>query len=205
MKPFITTHSGRRVDPTAMTLDDIVITDIAHALALCNRFAGHSRWPISVAQHSVGVSLLPGVPPLQGLLHDAAEAYVGDMTKWLKSVPEMEFYRRVEDDLQRQIYARFGCPVALDPGVEHGDKTMVRYEYHNAFDTAGLGVPGYPPVSLEEEEVLGRVFAETGWRAKMDWSEAEDLFLARFNQLVDTLDATQNGGGVIYTPKNTLL
>src|SRR5580765_2644929 len=86
MKPLILTFSGKHVNPLNLRPEDIDIVDIAHALACCNRFAGHCRRPINVAQHSVYVSRLCDDTGFerQALLHDASEAYLGDITKWLK-------------------------------------------------------------------------------------------------------------------------
>jgi len=124
----ITTFTGREVDPLDIRFDDIDIRDIAHALALCNRFAGHTRWPISVAQHSVGVSFLSGSNrehQLQGLLHDAAEAYLGDVTKWLKDSPEMAAYRAAEDAALSTIMYKFGLPSELHSIVNAADRMAI--------------------------------------------------------------------------------
>lgn len=50
---FICTYTGRKFYPLDPRPEDVCIEDIAHALALVNRFGGHTRVPYSVAQHSV--------------------------------------------------------------------------------------------------------------------------------------------------------
>lgn len=113
----IQTFSGQYVnltDPDPATID---ITDIAHALSQINRFGGHTRVPYTVAQHSVLASKI--VPPeyaLQALLHDAAEAYVGDMMRPLKYMADMASYRDRESQLQAIIYHRFGLGMFQNDG-----------------------------------------------------------------------------------------
>lgn len=86
--PWIQTVSGKRfylLDPRP---EMICLEDIAHALGQLCRFTGHTRSFLSVAEHSVTVShlLKPFGPAaeLAGLLHDAAEAYIGDVNNPLK-------------------------------------------------------------------------------------------------------------------------
>lgn len=86
--PWIQTVSGKRfylLDPRP---EMICLEDIAHALGQLCRFTGHTRQFLSVAEHSVTVShlLKPFGPAaeLAGLLHDAAEAYIGDVNNPLK-------------------------------------------------------------------------------------------------------------------------
>lgn len=82
------------------------IEDIAHALANLCRFNGHTQEFYSVAQHSVLVSL--NVHPalaLAALLHDASEAYLGDMVRPLKR--SMPAYREVEDHVTLVIEMAF--------------------------------------------------------------------------------------------------
>lgn len=84
--PFIVTQSGLRVSLLNPHPQVIAIRDIAHHLALTNRFCGATLFPYSVAQHSVIVAELlekTGAAPrlaLLGLLHDAHEAYLHDLT-----------------------------------------------------------------------------------------------------------------------------
>lgn len=69
----------------------VPINEIAHALSLINRFTGHTSRPYSVAEHSLLCAQvardmgLPARAQLAALLHDAHEAYTGDLSspaKW---------------------------------------------------------------------------------------------------------------------------
>ena len=86
------TFSGRDYLPPQMMPADVHIEDVAHALSLICRFGGHTEVHYSVAQHSLLVARIledQGAPveaQLAGLLHDAHEAYIGDIPTPIKSV-----------------------------------------------------------------------------------------------------------------------
>ena len=86
------TFSGRDYLPPQMVPADVHIEDVAHALSLICRFGGHTEVHYSVAQHSLLVARIledQGAPvdaQLAGLLHDAHEAYIGDLPTPIKSV-----------------------------------------------------------------------------------------------------------------------
>lgn len=85
--PFILTHTGRQVFFDHVYPEDICIEDIAHALSHLCRYTGHITMFFSVAQHSLLVEeKIPGnaETKLAALLHDAAEAYIGDVSSPLK-------------------------------------------------------------------------------------------------------------------------
>lgn len=68
-----------------LKVEDIRLDDIAWALSNICRFGGHCHRPYSVAEHTLTVaSLLPPHKKLFGLLHDAPEAYLGDVASPLK-------------------------------------------------------------------------------------------------------------------------
>ncbi len=78
-------QSGKRIDFNCIRADDIDIYDIAHNLANICRFNGACPQHYSVAEHSVIVSkLLSDEFKLWGLLHDAHEAYIGDVITPIK-------------------------------------------------------------------------------------------------------------------------
>jgi uncharacterized protein len=178
LSPQIHTYSGKKVNPFDLQPADIDIVDIAHALALENRFGGHTRMPISVAQHSVYVSKLAAPScALQGLLHDASEAYLRDIPKWVKAAPEFAVYRSLEDRVQRAIYGHFGLPLETAPCVEHADRIMVRFEGTRGYGREWIvGHPAYPPLTDAE------ISAVEPWEP-WDWVVAEASFMARFSEL----------------------
>lgn len=94
--------------PLAAKPDQIRIRDIARGLSTKFRYNGHTIVPYTVAEHSVIVSLY--VAPefaRQALLHDATEAYLGDMIRPIKYRPVMKGYREAEARLERVIFERF--------------------------------------------------------------------------------------------------
>ncbi|OGT94569.1 MAG: hypothetical protein A2286_06010 [Gammaproteobacteria bacterium RIFOXYA12_FULL_61_12] len=87
MRHSIRLASGGHFDFSRPERSTFSIVDIAHALSQVCRYAGHTPVHYSVAQHSVLVS--HAVPPehaLAGLLHDASEAFLGDVVKPLKAL-----------------------------------------------------------------------------------------------------------------------
>lgn len=108
------THSGARPFPFSVKADEIQIEDIAHALANICRFGGHTKIFYSVGQHSLAASALAqsrgysNEAALACLLHDAAEAYLGDVIRPIKRHPSMEIYCAAEQAVQRAVWERFG-------------------------------------------------------------------------------------------------
>lgn len=108
------TVSGRAVDLERPTPDDILIGDIACGLSRICRYYGQLRQFYSVAQHSLIVaSLVEPQYRLAALLHDASEAYLGDISRNLKHSPVMVGYRALEERWTDVIEAKFA--LALTP------------------------------------------------------------------------------------------
>ncbi|WP_460104750.1 phosphohydrolase [Pseudomonas sp. S2_D10] len=117
---WILTHTGKRFDLFEPDVDMIDPRDIAHSLAHLCRFNGHTREFYSVAQHSCLVAdLVPAEHKLAALLHDATEAYLGDMTRPLKEW--MPYYRGFEDVIWGRVCERFGLEIDLPASVRQAD------------------------------------------------------------------------------------
>ena len=86
---WIQTAGGGRFDYLAPSVDDVYLDDVVNALSNICRYTGHCRF-YSVLQHSVNVAALLSMAGmsretvLAGLLHDAHEAYTGDVNSPLK-------------------------------------------------------------------------------------------------------------------------
>jgi hypothetical protein len=177
----ITTFTEQWVDLLNFRPEDVNIRDIAHHLACVNRWAGALPRPVNVAQHSIHVARLCAdcskEIQLQALLHDASEAYLGDVTKWLKHSPVFEEYRKLEEHIQNTIFGVFGVPLVMDPRVEAADKLMVRFEGFNSFGASwDFKRPNYPPITAEECKQVGYWYP---W----NWRLSELIFKETFERL----------------------
>ena len=118
---WIQTYTGKKFFPLKPNPADICIEDIAHSLSMQCRFAGHSKQFYSVAQHCNAMVNCWFPHPEQrelakyALMHDASEAYLTDIPRPLKHLPEFQFYREAEKRLTEMIYIKFGLnPVEPD-------------------------------------------------------------------------------------------
>lgn len=103
------------------------IQPIAHSLSNLCRFTGHTKKFYSVAQHSYNVAMLvPDEYKLSALMHDAAEAYIGDVSAPLKSI--LPDYRRVEEQIRSAIYGWLDLPIELPECVIEADMIMLATE-----------------------------------------------------------------------------
>lgn len=187
---WMQTFTGRSFYPMDPRTDEVDPVDIAHALGMICRYGGHVKRFYSVAEHCVLLSY--AVAPenaLWALLHDATEAYVGDMVRPLKQA--MPAYRAAEDRLMTVICERFGMNDVCPPEVKVADTRILHDE------RAALMAPSHQPwTSLNGFQPLG-VQVE-GWSPL----DAESEFLARLRQLVRQRDmvnapyAEPSGGGV---------
>jgi len=146
----IALHSGCYFDFLDPQPTMIHIQDIAHGLAKTCRFGGQSRAFYSVAQHSVLVSeIVPDGLHFPALMHDMAEAYVGDVVGPLKQL--LPDYKIVEDRVERACCERFGLTLELvkQPEVKRADLRLLRTEQRdltNATQDEWNGLSAYLPL-----------------------------------------------------------
>lgn len=84
-KTWISVFSGKRICLETITKDDICLVDIWHALSNICRYGGQCLYFYSVAEHSIMLSKsCPKELKKAALIHDMAEAYIGDITSFVK-------------------------------------------------------------------------------------------------------------------------
>ena len=163
----IETRSGRLMDFITPDPKVFSIRDIGHALAQTNRFNGHARFPYSVAQHSVYASMMAPVKlKLQALMHDAHEAYVGDMPTPLKEL--LPGYKAAELVMEEALRKHFDLPLMFDPIVKIIDTRLLVTE------AKALGFRWWPNIQADPYP-----FKIEPW----SWEQARDRFIDRYWEL----------------------
>jgi hypothetical protein len=142
----IETYSGKAVTFTNITEEDIELVDIVQALSNICRFNGHIPSFYSVAEHSVRAANfaleenLGKEIALTMLLHDAAEAYVGDMVRPLKRHPDYgTAHRQLEDKILATICQKLGGIWPHPCQVHQIDKQIYLWECDNIRTGKQLG------------------------------------------------------------------
>jgi uncharacterized protein len=124
--PSIMLQSGAWFDFAAPHSSPFTVDDIAHGLANICRYSGQCNRFYSVAEHSLLVSETAVGFELEALMHDAAEAFVGDITRPLKQM--LPDYKRIETEVERAIFSRFGIQTPLPPEVKQADLRVLAAE-----------------------------------------------------------------------------
>lgn len=180
---YILTRSGKQFSFSSPSPDAVVLDDVAYALAAINRFTGHTVYPYSVAQHSVAVSQYLEATgaelrvQLAGLLHDAHEAYFGDIAAPLKAFLGVGAQ---EDRIQEVVGKAFAMPL-----------TMLKHPQVKQADLVALAVERdvLMPQDVETWSILSSVTAEMKARMPKPYpaasvAAAAQTFIARYEQLM---------------------
>ena len=110
----------------------ITIEGIAHSLSQQCRFTGHTPHFYSVAQHCINCShVAPKEFKLEALMHDVAEAFIGDVSTPLKKM--LPDYREIEERVERAVFAKLGCQYPMNPVIKTIDRRMLVTEQHRIF------------------------------------------------------------------------
>lgn len=117
---WIQTRNGTAFSLIKPLKEDVDFNEIAYALSHLCRFCGHTKKFYSVAQHScIVASLLPKPLKLCGLLHDAHEAYIGDIATPVKAalgIPKAAM-QALESPILQAIHEAAGQSWPLHEGV----------------------------------------------------------------------------------------
>lgn len=164
----IKTRSGRYLDLADPKPDQFTMLDIASGLSKICRFGGQLEQWYSVAEHSLLCSHMRTSIEIKKalLLHDASEAFIGDVVKPLKIM--LPAYQEIEQRLMAVIFEKYGVddPDETVMAVDFVDKTMLFSEKRYFFRGRAETWPG--------EEMYPRI--ELNYRG-LSTAEAEDQFM----------------------------
>jgi hypothetical protein len=177
-KTHITTYKKHRFSPLDPSPENIDIEDIAHSLSLMCRANGHFTRFFSIARHctnccregiarggSAGIPVTPEFLRLNRdlllmlLLHDAAEAYISDLTRPVKL--GLHDYVKIEQNLQSVIFKKFKITptVSAVKTVGEIDDMMLKLEFaHFAGEIIQIQTvnpitpPNFEPAAFEQDE-----------------------------------------------------
>jgi len=143
MNPTIETITGKVVDLVTPHVDQICLEDIFYGLSRIARFNGHTigEFPYSVAQHSIWCAKLAmkyfgatHTTALKVLLHDAHEAYTGDIVTPLKMTNSVNV-KPLQNRLQKLILNHLDI---MPPTSEEKDLIKVVDNYALAIEAFTL-------------------------------------------------------------------
>jgi len=173
---WMQTYTGRKFTPLNPSPADIDIVDIAHALSMTCRFGGHCKQFYSVAQHSVLMAEKAAPEDkLRALLHDAAEAYIGDLIRPVKV--HNDPFCQIEDIVELAIADALGMPFPitnaavkeLDNRILTDERDQVMTHTPCSFDD---GWPNLPPLGVTIEEWSPFVAREKFLNAFQEYNHA---------------------------------
>jgi uncharacterized protein len=170
------TVSGQTINLRNPSTESIDITDIASALSKLCRFGGNTTEFYSVAQHSVLVALIaPENCKLEALMHDATEAYLGDVISPLKQL--LREYKILEASFQKVIDNKFNLvsSSSIKEAIKGCDKQMLELEH--------LALQQNNPKALA---TLMHKYGLFEYTANWAWKPlvAERIFIEQFNQYI---------------------
>lgn len=159
---YIVTRSGKRIHFDSDTpAHQFCIDDIFDTLCNIPRWAGHSHMGFSVGQHSALVTALAlrdnqsPLTMLQCLMHDASEAYMGDIATPLKSL--LPGYKAIEMKISNDIHRAFNIPFSHTSYKKY-DQQALYLEAQYLFpycprNPQDFGLDEWPPAQLTAQEV----------------------------------------------------
>lgn len=171
----------------------ISIEDIAHALAQINRFTGHANRPYSVAEHSllcVDIAERLQLSPfgqMAALMHDAHEAYTGDITspvKWTIGQPWKDF-ETVHSIAVRKYFGLSTKFITYRQQVEQCDLVALATERRDLMPWRADISSSWPILDTPSHPVpvADWVNLNSLQRVQCHWTEWRDQFLEKFHSL----------------------
>jgi hypothetical protein len=178
---WFTTATGRRLYVLDPDPEQVVIEDIAHALSHICRWGGHVLTFYSVAEHCLRASsIVPRGHALHALLHDATEAYLGDVITPLKrTLPD---YKDLEHRWWLAIASAFCVAKQMPESVKIADTMMLELERRDLVSHGYYSGDVFMEQKFEWEPPVPPVGPKI---VPLTSAEAKRLYLLRFYALTD--------------------
>ncbi len=228
MGNYITTYTGKQLDPFRPRAELICVEDIAHALSLLCRGNGHVRTFWSVGQHCICCAKEAAARGMSDrlvlacLLHDASECYLSDVPSPLKA--QLPVYQQQEARLMSLLYEKFlGSNLTAEEQAQlkEIDQALLWYDLEHL-----LGEPHHPnapelhisidyssrPFASVEEEYLA-IFSRYAAQKMEETTVQDELFMKRAIEL--SKQAVEHGnepfgavlvknGKIVFTNENQI-
>ena len=228
MANYITTYTGKQLDPFRPRAELICVEDIAHALSLLCRGNGHVRTFWSVGQHCICCAKEAAARGMSDrlvlacLLHDASECYLSDVPSPLKA--QLPVYQQQEARLMSLLYEKFlGSNLTAEEQAQlkEIDQALLWYDLEHL-----LGEPHHPnapelhitidysarPFASVEEEYLA-IFSRYAAQKMEETTVQDELFMKRAIEL--SKQAVEHGnepfgavlvknGKIVFTNENQI-
>ena len=165
------TYMGKQFWPLDPRPEEVDIRDIAHSLANTCRFNGHCNEFYSVAQHSYLVSnIVNPQNALAALLHDASEAYTGDLIQPIKK--NLREFSEIEEKVQEAVFEHFNIKKWDHDQIVKADMILLFTEMRDLMKK--------PPKKWDHSDKYKPLDEKI---IPLTPRKAETLFLGRYNEL----------------------
>lgn len=180
MNYYIETYTGKHFYLEKPSKHEICIEDIAYSLAHTYRFGGHSKPAITVAEHCVHMARRVPEDPLVALhllMHDAGEAYYGDIPTPLKRLMDEnhDSYTIFRTRVDNAINMAFGLYYTekISTVVHKLDREALFWEAYHCMPSKGKSLKHQPTT----------VHLEENWPAPDCWDQdtAMQFFLSNYH------------------------
>lgn len=181
---WIQLHSGGKFRFDDPWLSTFTTADIILGLSRINRFNGQTEVPYNVAQHSINVSyLVPRGRALAALWHDAAEAFIGDITTPMKQLLGPTF-KQLEGRIEQAVFGRLNVN-PYHATIKHADLQMLAAERELLFERdtgeAWDCLRGIEPLDLETLPWNWKYFKI----GRTDEQQSIEFFNARLQEILN--------------------
>lgn len=184
---WILTSQGIEFNVERPRYGQVLVMDIAWALSQINRFTGHCLRPYSVAEHSLLVCDiaerefgLDVFGQLAALMHDAHEAYCGDLHtpgKHVVGAGWAEFERRLQYNVNG-AFALHSAVAVHCAQIKQADLIALATERRDLLPPCAT-----PWQSLNGIEPVGWLRLDSPERHAMNWEDWRDRWLDRYHEL----------------------